>query len=246
MSRRKPHSCWEAAGRGFTRKAFTLIELLVVIAIIALLAAILFPVFSRARENARKSSCQNNVKQIGVGMLQYLQDYDEQFGYNGGVMAAAPLTTTPWIYYSYIKSAQVFKCPSHSANVGCSYLFNNNISYRSVADMARPAELVVGMDGDIGTGGNRGPGAVVSGVPTFGLAEDYTIWTATTRVAGSATLPRHLGVANLLFADGHVKNSPPLPTSGGAAAVAQMNAVMPYSQWMSVGITSPAYPGPWT
>ena len=60
-------------------KGFTLIELLVVIAIIALLAAILFPVFARARENARKSSCSNNLKQIGVAVMQYVQDYDETF-----------------------------------------------------------------------------------------------------------------------------------------------------------------------
>ena len=69
------------------RRGFTLIELLVVIAIIALLAAILFPVFARARENARKTSCQNNLKQIGVGLLAYVQDYDETMPimpYNGG------------------------------------------------------------------------------------------------------------------------------------------------------------------
>ncbi|RYG63911.1 DUF1559 domain-containing protein, partial [bacterium] len=59
--------------------AFTLIELLVVIAIIAILAAILFPVFGRARENARRSSCLSNMKQIGLGMMQYTQDYDEKF-----------------------------------------------------------------------------------------------------------------------------------------------------------------------
>src|SRR5205809_6504209 len=65
-----------------TRRAFTLIELLVVIAIIALLAAILFPVFARARENARKSSCANNLKQIGLGFKQYVQDYDELWPQN--------------------------------------------------------------------------------------------------------------------------------------------------------------------
>lgn len=58
-------------------KGFTLIELLVVIAIIAILAAILFPVFARARENARRSSCQSNLKQIALGWMQYNQDYDE-------------------------------------------------------------------------------------------------------------------------------------------------------------------------
>src|SRR5471032_187855 len=60
-------------------KGFTLIELLVVIAIIAILAAILFPVFARARENARRASCQSNLKQIGLGFQQYSQDYDERF-----------------------------------------------------------------------------------------------------------------------------------------------------------------------
>jgi prepilin-type N-terminal cleavage/methylation domain-containing protein len=70
---RLPRTC-----RGLAPRGFTLIELLIVIAIIALLAAILFPVFSRARESARRSSCASNLKQIGLGMLQYAQDYDEQ------------------------------------------------------------------------------------------------------------------------------------------------------------------------
>ena len=60
-------------------KGFTLIELLVVIAIIAILAAILFPVFARARENARKSTCQSNLKQIGIGIAMYAQDYDDRY-----------------------------------------------------------------------------------------------------------------------------------------------------------------------
>ena len=59
------------------RRGFTLIELLVVIAIIAILAAILFPVFARARENARKANCQSNLKQVSLGLMQYVQDYDE-------------------------------------------------------------------------------------------------------------------------------------------------------------------------
>ena len=66
-------SCSESA----IKRGFTLIELLVVIAIIAILAAILFPVFARARENARRASCASNLKQIGLGLMQYVQDYDE-------------------------------------------------------------------------------------------------------------------------------------------------------------------------
>ena len=92
-------------------KGFTLIELLVVIAIIALLAAILFPVFARARENARKSSCSNNVKQIMLGVAQYTQDYDETYPAGWG----GPGNVT-WHrrVFPYVKSTQGFLCPSQS------------------------------------------------------------------------------------------------------------------------------------
>jgi prepilin-type N-terminal cleavage/methylation domain-containing protein/prepilin-type processing-associated H-X9-DG protein len=102
------------------RRAFTLIELLVVIAIIAILAAILFPVFARARENARRSSCQSNLKQIGLGMMQYTQDYDEHmpagFLTNTGVPYPDGVARTfqSWrvAIFPYVKSVQVFNCPS--------------------------------------------------------------------------------------------------------------------------------------
>lgn len=111
------------------KKAFTLIELLVVIAIIAILAAILFPVFARARENARRSSCQSNLKQIGLGLLQYTQDNDEslpapRFSTNAGGYFEAGSFANPsaginnymWTdaIMPYVKSNQIFVCPSHS------------------------------------------------------------------------------------------------------------------------------------
>src|SRR6187551_3489498 len=96
------------------KRGFTLIELLVVIAIIALLAAILFPVFARARENARKSTCQNNLKQIVLAATQYSQDYDEM------VLSSYTAYTHPtaggtvyWmgLVLPYAKNNQIFQCP---------------------------------------------------------------------------------------------------------------------------------------
>lgn len=105
--------------RPFQKKffAFTLIELLVVVAIIAILAAILFPVFARARENARRASCQSNLKQVGLAMVQYAQDYDERMPslrLNGPANGQRNL----WFYliYPYTKSTQVLICPSDTNN----------------------------------------------------------------------------------------------------------------------------------
>jgi len=111
------------------RKAFTLIELLVVIAIIAILAAILFPVFAQAREKARQITCASNLKQIGLGILQYVEDYDEVFP-----QGASNSWNSPWpgTVQPYIKSINVFRCPDDSsplvnqANPGW---MGDNISY---------------------------------------------------------------------------------------------------------------------
>ena len=102
-------------------RGFTLIELLVVIAIIAILAAILLPVFASARENARKSSCENNMKQIGIAFFAYAQDYDEKLtiadGYGQGWAGEV---------YPYIKSTGVYGCPDDPSNPNPG---NSKVSY---------------------------------------------------------------------------------------------------------------------
>src|SRR5579862_1008968 len=109
----------------FRSRGFTLIELLVVIAIIAILAAILFPVFAQARESARKISCLSNTKQLGLGIMQYVQDYDETYPmdeWNASTIGVSDndtksgnyLTVVTWLWqtYPYIKNRQIFVCAS--------------------------------------------------------------------------------------------------------------------------------------
>lgn len=94
------------------RKGFTLIELLVVIAIIAILAAILFPVFAKAREKARQASCTSNTKQIGLAEQQYAQDYDETYSGAWKDFAYGSRVGFAQLIYPYVKSSQIFLCPS--------------------------------------------------------------------------------------------------------------------------------------
>ncbi len=135
------------------RSGFTLIELLVVIAIIAILAAILFPVFARAREKARQTSCLSNVKQLSLSTLMYAQDYDDYLPRYADHDCAGGRKMWNQVTAPYIKNDQVFRCPSaptvalgiavnypHIATCGVS----NNLPYagRNLADVKFPAQTI--------------------------------------------------------------------------------------------------------
>ena len=138
---------------------FTLIELLVVIAIIAILAAILFPVFAQAREKARSVLCLSNTKQLALGLLQYVQDYDETTPAGGLAPTGQPcaglrLPGHGWAgeVYPYVKNAQVYKCPDDPTqpdttvtptNVPCSYGINMYFANATLATLQGPAKTVM-------------------------------------------------------------------------------------------------------
>jgi prepilin-type N-terminal cleavage/methylation domain-containing protein/prepilin-type processing-associated H-X9-DG protein len=154
------------------RTGFTLIELLVVIAIIAILAAILFPVFAQAREKARQSSCQSNMKQIGLAFLQYIQDYDEKYPPVVGcsintipcpaanyqqVMADLNAGINPGLLGPYVKNNGIFACPSSSTrpstgNAAIAYLYNDLLATKSQAVLTGVAQTVLASESTAATG----------------------------------------------------------------------------------------------
>lgn len=206
-------------------KGFTLIELLVVIAIIAILAAILFPVFAKAREKARQASCASNENQIGLALMQYVQDYDERYParqYNGN-------NTESWrnVVYPYIKSTGVFSCPSNPSgdNLGfdgypISYGGNYNSSPYFDQDFSHM--YPGGINGTGVFADTAGPGVplstIVSPAQVIEVQEQTNEGYADANVLNHYTgfnhdlYSGHTGMSNYLFCDGHVKALKPMAT----------------------------------
>ncbi len=219
-------------GRSPVRRAFTLIELLVVISIIALLAALLFPAFGRARENARRTSCLSNQKQIGLGFLQYQSDFDGAFPFTSHVTGLSWTNTLD----PYLKNRQIFRCPSDASAsweqpVGSppklrvsSYYLNAYLAneaggtndFARDASVSSPAKVIYVAEAvDDATGDHFHP--QLWGVPydyDFGATHGHTdsapasggfAWSQTQNRTTEIALQRHADGSTFTFADGHAK-----------------------------------------
>jgi prepilin-type N-terminal cleavage/methylation domain-containing protein/prepilin-type processing-associated H-X9-DG protein len=200
------------------RKGFTLIELLVVIAIIAILAAILFPVFAQARDKARSASCLSNMKQIGLAVMMYAQDYDETEppAYVG---KTDPQGRPEWYYNQaawtelilpYVKNKQVFLCPSaekvtasNPDNIPASYVTNYWTMGAqwgfNIAAFDRPAEIINVTERN-GVGWGAYWESFYSTWPSPGTPPAWN-----SEMFPRVAWTRHQGGCNYSFLDGHAK-----------------------------------------
>jgi len=191
------------------RRGFTLIELLVVIAIIAILAAILFPVFARAREKARQSSCLSNLKQIGLGALMYAQDYDERFT----IPVACPSVTNCFVWSEatgqqyrplnpYIKNQQIWQCPSTNDDPNLSYGWNRSLdgwgNGGKLGACQKPAETVMFADHRPNVTYRWSGGWLASNETCCGGQGNDTVYPHWLN-------PAHNGGCNIALVDGHAK-----------------------------------------
>ena len=192
------------------KSAFTLIELLVVIAIIAILAAILFPVFARARENARRASCLSNLKQLGLAAMMYAQDYDEKLVPAWNQEPPGPYEYWPDLLYPYTKSEQVFVCPNAvdaTPITTYNYGINSNLtpaySGTSLASVVSASQKYLIMDyGKYAASW----GYIDSSYPHYYLpGQGLAGGDCTGTDEPECDTGRHFDGVNIIFADGHAK-----------------------------------------